>query len=208
MFRQALASVHLIAGTVLLGVSGVFFAIAATAFLNERPYRSSLEADALVIRKTMVPATQSTSTSYRLTYALRPSEKEEWQKTEKVDAATWDSVEEKSTVRVQYLPGDSQSVRIQRRAWDVPWGIAAAFCMTVALFGLGLVLRGVGDVRETRRIYREGEPAEATVIAVQETNVSINRQIQWAIAFTFRDHLGERVKDGCVKPRMMLDFGQ
>lgn len=181
---------HLIAGIVLLGVGSVFFALAASGFIKERPYRSSLEGDAVVVRKLLLPATPRASTSYELTYKVRRSDTEEWQKTESVDATTWDGVEEGSTVRVQYLPGDSQSVRIERQVWDVPWGIAAALCIPVALFGLGLIFRGVRDVWQTGRIYRQGQPAEATVTAVHETNVAINRRIQWAVDFTFRDHLG------------------
>jgi hypothetical protein len=153
----------------------------------------------VVVQKQMRQATSDSSTSYSLTYKVRSSEGEEWQKADSVDAATWDGVEEGGTIRVQYLRGDSASLRIARQGLDVWLALIAAPTGALALLGLWMISRGVRDIRRKMRVYHHGQSAEATVTAVRETNVSVNRRIQWAIDFTFRDHHGA-VQQGTSAP--------
>ena len=190
LFRQALSSVELFAGILLLAIGGVLFSVTGQAFLHERAYRHGVQADAVVIRKHMRPATSDSSTAYELTYRARASGGAEWQGTDAVDVAAWDRVEEGGTLRVQYVPGDPGSLRVARRGWDGLLGAAAALTATLALLGLWLFSRGARLVARRRRLYRHGQPVEATVTSVHETNVSINRRIQWAVAYEFQDHLG------------------
>jgi len=190
LLRQALMSMELFAGIVLLAIGGTLFSVTGQAFLHERAYRRGVQADAVVIRKQMRPATSDSSTSYQLTYRASPSGGAEWQQTSAVDVATWERLEEGGPLRVQYVPGDPGSLRVARRNWDVLLGAAAALTATVASIGLWLFSRGVRVVARRRRLYRHGQPVEATVTSVHETNVSINRQVQWAVAYEFQDHLG------------------
>ena len=183
-----------IGGLVLAGVGGVLCGVTSTVLLNERAYRSALQADAVVVQKQMRRATSDSSTSYEVTYKVRSAEGEEWQKVDTVEAATWEGVEEGRTVPVEYLRGDSGSLRIARQARDVPLALVAlvaALTGALALLGLRMASRGGREVWRKMRIYRHGQPAEAIVTAVRETNVSVNRRIQWVIDFTFRDHLGQ-----------------
>ena len=189
--RHALGSMHLIGGIVLLAVGGVFCGIASTVFLEERAYKAGLQADAVVVAKHMRPATADSSTAYELTYRVRSSAGEEWQKVETVDAATWDGVEQGEMIRVQYLAGNSGSVRVARAPRDVPLAFVAALTGGLALLGLWMLSRGAQEIWRRVRLYRHGQPAEATVVAVRETNVAINRRLQWAIDFTYLDHLGQ-----------------
>ena len=184
----------LIGGLVLAGVGGVLCGVTTSVFLHERAYRSGLQADAVVVQKHMRRATSDSSTTYEVTYKVRSSEGEAWQKVDTVDAATWEGVEEGRTVRVEYLRGDSGSLRIARQAREVPLvlvALVAALTGALALLGLRMASRGGREVWRKMRVYRQGQPAEATVTEVRETNVSVNRRIQWVIDFTFRDHLGQ-----------------
>ncbi len=194
VFRHALGSMRLVGGVVLVGVGGILCGVTSTVLLHERAYRSGLQADAVVVQKQMRRATSDSSTSYEVTYKVRSSEGEEWQKVDSVDAATWDGVEEGRTIRVQYLRGDSGSLRIARQARDLTLALVAlvaALTGALALVGLRMASRGAREVWRKMRVYRHGQPAEATVTAVRETNVSVNRRIQWVIDFTFHDHLGQ-----------------
>ena len=181
----------------LAGVGGVLCGVTSTVLLNERAYRSAVQADAVVVQKQMGRATSESSTSYEVTYKVRSADGEEWQKVDPVDAATWDGVEEGRTIPVQYLRGDSGSLRIARQARDVPLAllaVVAAVGGALALLGLGMASRGAREIGRKMRVHRHGQRAEATVTAVRETNVSVNRRIQWVIEFTFRDHLGHPQK--------------
>ena len=71
LFRQALSSIELFAGIVLLAIGGVLFSVTGQAFLHERAYRRGVQADAVVIRKHIRPATSDSSTAYELTYRRR-----------------------------------------------------------------------------------------------------------------------------------------
>jgi hypothetical protein len=190
LFREALSSMELVAGIVLLVIGSVLFSVTGQAFLHERAYRHGVHADAVVIRKHMRPATSDSSTAYELTYRASTPGGAEWHGTESVDVAIWERVEEGGTLRVQYVPGDPGSLRLTRRNWDGLLGAAAALTAALALVGLSLFSRGARLVARRMRLYRHGQPVEATVTSVHETNVSINRQIQWAVAYEFEDHLG------------------
>jgi len=199
LFRQALSSAHLIAGIALLIIGGVFFTISSTFFLEERAYRNGRQADATVTRKHMRPATSNSSTAYEVTYTVRSSSGDEWEKTSVVEPSVWDGVERGSAIRVQYLPGDPVSLRVARPDRTVLVGFLTALTAPVVVLGLSLVGRGVRQVWRLARLYRHGQPADATITAVHETNVTINRRIQWAIDFTFRDHVGQ-VQHGTSAP--------
>lgn len=190
---------HLVGGVVLLGVGGVFCAVASTVFLQERAYDAGLQADAVVVRKHLRPATSDASTAYELTYEVRSAHGEDWQKVDSVDAATWEAVEEGGTIRVQYLPGDAASLRIAREARDTPLAFVAGVTGALALLGLWMIARGARGIWRTTRLYRHGQPAVGTVTAVRQTNVAVNRRVQWAVDFTYVDHLGQ-VQRGSSEP--------
>jgi uncharacterized protein DUF3592 len=192
IFRQALLSGQLFAGIVLLVISGAFCTITGSFLLEEWAYRSGMQSDATVTRKHMRAATSSSSTAYEVTYKIRSPGGPEWQKTSVIDPSVWERVEEGGPIRVQYLAGDPDSLRIARQGrLEFALGGVAAVMAGLALVALWMVGRGGRDVWRLRRLYKQGQPSQATVTSVHETNVSINRRIQWAIDFTFQDHLGQ-----------------
>lgn len=200
IFRQMLLSGQLFVGIVLLVISGAFCIITGSFFLEERAYRTGIQSDATVTRRHMRPATSNSSTAYEVTYKIRSPDGPEWQKTSVVDASVWDSVEEGGSIRVQYLAGDRDSLRIAREgSLEFALGAVAAVTGVLALVALWMVGRGARDVWRLRRLYTQGQPSQATVTSVHETNVSINRRIQWAIDFTFQDHLGQ-IQHGTSAP--------
>jgi hypothetical protein len=200
IFRQALSSRRLFAGVVLLVISGVFCSITASFFLEELAYRTGIQSDATVTRKNMRPATSNSSTAYEVTYKIRRPDGSEREKTSVVDASEWERVEEGGSIRVQYLAGDQDSVRVAREgSLEFALGAVAAVTGILALMALWMVGRGALDTWRLRRLYTHGQPSHATVTSVHETNVSINRRIQWVIDFTFQDHLG-RTQHGTSAP--------
>jgi hypothetical protein len=62
--------------------------------------------------------------------------------------------------------------------------------------------------RTRRRLLVEGVPAEATVTAVHETRVSVNRVRQWRIRYRYRDHLGQthEGRSGYLSPHDVEDW--
>ena len=190
---------RLLGGIVLLGVGGALCGATAAAFLAERRYRAGPQADAAVVQKRVQNAAADSSTAYDIEYTLRTDGGEKWRNAERVDVTTWDAVEKGGTVRVQYVPGDPSSLRIAREPRDAPLAAITGVTGVLGLLGLAMSVRGGREVWRKLRLYRHGQPAEATVTSVRETNVAINRRIQWAVAFTYQDHLG-RVHQGTSAP--------
>lgn len=198
-FRYALGSTRLLGGIVLLGIGGTLCGVTSAALLAERRYRTAPQSDATVVQKQVQSATADSSTEYRIGYTLFTDDGEKWRNTERVDPTTWEAVEEGGTVRVQYLPGEAGSLRLARKPKDRPLAAVTVATAALALLGLAMCGRGGRDVWRTLRIHRYGQPTEATVTSVRETNVAVNRRIQWAVDFTYQDHLG-RVHQGTSAP--------
>jgi uncharacterized protein DUF3592 len=110
-----------------------------------------------------------------------------------VSGELWDRLVEREPVRVTFLPGDPQTNRIE--------GESSAWMLPIILTGLGLVfapiggyiffLRGVAGILRELRLQSEGAVAEATVVEVEPTNISLNGVPQWRIRYRYRDHRGQ-----------------
>jgi len=54
-----------------------------------------------------------------------------------------------------------------------------------------LVVRSSRILREDWRLLQVGIDAQATVAAVEPTNLRINRRVQWEISYAYRDKSGQ-----------------
>src|SRR5262249_48716679 len=153
----------------------VFSAVGVGLFWSDWQFRTrGVTAEARVVRKYTERGSKG-SHSYRLAYEFRTANGDWVSGKDSVDRSTWHGVEERGGVRVEYLPDQPGKNRVADR--DDVW-------LPRIFAGVGLVLGGIGGLVTYRglsrvfiilRVLRGGVRADATVLEVRLTNVSINR---------------------------------
>lgn len=190
LVRLAFRSFLLLFGAIMLFVGSILLFIAGSDVRTAREYEATgRRAQGEVIRKDLRRATSNTSTSYELTYRFGSAGRA-LERTESVDVHVWEAVEPGHRVEVEYLPGNGGSVRLAGRDGSGSW-IAAAVGGGIALVGAVLFSIGGRALVRRWRIYRTGTSAPGTVTDVRETNVRVNNRTQWAVHYTYRDHVGQ-----------------
>ena len=93
------------------------------------------------------------------------------------------ALREQEPVQIQYVPSDPSTNRV---AGEESWGIAYAFPgigIVAAAIGAVLLVRSLRSSKRKARIWAEGATADATVSAVEETNVRVNRRQMWIVRY-------------------------
>jgi hypothetical protein len=165
---------------------------------------------AAVIRKSIQPATSDTSTRYEVIYRATLPDGGPVERTEEVDVGVWEGLEAGSALTVQYLPQQPDSVRLAREPEIAGNAIALGIGAVSAPAGFALLALGLRDEWRRAWLLRRGTPADATVTAVEQTNVTVNRRGQWRIRFTYRDHLGQerRGASGYLAEAVALEWSR
>lgn len=181
---------------------GIFFVVGFSLFVGgfsawqkeKRFDTGAIETSGLVLTREIVTARRSsgdgTSTKYRVTYRFEARSGETLEHSDDVDVHTWEALQEQGPVKVEYLrdePGESRIAGESDRttAW-ILMGIGGPF----GLAGGGVIAFAVRRRMEQARLRRDGAHTTGTVVAVRETNISINRVRQWRIHYSYRDHHG------------------
>jgi len=192
LFSFARQSLRLWAGGLMLWCGVVFAWIGGTGIQSERRYRDAARAArGEVVAKSLQPATSDTSTRYEILYRVVLPDWATVERTAPVDVAEWERLEHGASIEVQYLPGDDDSVRLARKPEIAANAVLSALGCVLASVGAGLVTLAGRDVRRKTRLYRHGTPAVATVVAIEATNVKINRKPQCRIRFSYNDRGGQ-----------------
>lgn len=108
---------------------------------------------------------------------------------------TWDRLVEREPVAVTYVSDEPQRYRVegQTNGWTAPLlmtGAGGGF----ATIGGFLFVRALAGQRTTERLQREGIHTEATVSAVQVSNLRINRVNQCVVHYRYEDARGRAQK--------------
>ncbi len=108
-----------------------------------------------------------------------------------VAADEWERRQPGDRVAVRYLPQAPDVNRLaDGKELESPIVSLALGGGIGSLFG-ALLGRQLFRIRLERRIRREGVPAAATVLAVEETRFRVKRVRQWRIRYRYQDHLGQ-----------------
>jgi hypothetical protein len=173
--------------------------------LRERRFeKSGVVVNAVVVGKSLTRASRdgNTSTKYEIAYRFFAEDGRPIEGVDVVDVEEWERLEAGRPFTVTYLPGAPDASRAAGSG-----GIAGPLIMT----GIAIVFVFVGgtlsvvtgrDLVRTWRMLRTGQPARGTVIAIRETNVTVNRQRQWEIRYRYQDHVGRTHEgtSGSVSP--------
>lgn len=182
-FWLLFGGIWLLAGTTML-VVGIGMA------LEERRWDMAVEATGMVLTKDIVPADSDSSTQYRVRFRYPTQDGGSAEGDQQVDVATWEALAERGPITVYYLPGSSEAPRLDPD--PEPFGPLIFLAFGIVLGGVGGVLfgRALRDVFRARRLIESGTDADATVTAVEGTDVSFNRRPQFRVRYSYRDTAG------------------
>jgi hypothetical protein len=184
-FFLLFGGIFLCAGTSLL-YGGI------TTASREQAYAKRGEAvEAVVTSKSIQRASRegNTSTRYEIAYRFTTPDGP-------VEGATavpveeWEALEPGRPFTITHLPGTPGSSRAQGAG-----GLTEAVVMMVAgalaaLFGGIVFTLSARHIWREWRLLREGLAAQGTVLAVEPSNVAVNRVRQWQVRYRYQDHIG------------------
>lgn len=191
LLRLAFRQFWFLFGGIWLLVGSIFAVVGGVMLWNEWRYRNEgAEANATVVRK-YTGRTSKGNTTYHVAYEFTTPDGYNISDTDEVDSSTWGGVQEGGKIRVRYLPATPEKS-------DIP--DSSDVWMPTIFGGVGVVFGGIGGVlffkglnraRTIARLVRDGIRTEGTVVAVQESSITINRVRQWEVRYTFQDHVGQ-----------------
>jgi hypothetical protein len=184
-FFLLFGAVFLCAGTSLL-YGGI------TAASREQAYAKRGEVVAAVVTgKSIQRASRESNTSTRYEIAYRFTTPDgPVEGVAAVPVEEWEALEPGRPFKITHLPGTPGSSRAQGAG-----GLTEAVVMMVAgalaaLFGGIIFTWNVRRLWRERRLLREGLTAQGTVLAVEPSNVAVNRVRQWQVRYRYQDHIG------------------
>jgi hypothetical protein len=204
---------HLVRRSFLLWLGAAFLAaglfIAVTGLQEtrrERRFETRGEAiDAVVVRKSIRPASRqgNSSTRYEVTYRFTAEDGRVLEGVDAVSVEEWEGLEAGSLFRITYLPGAPGSSRAQHSGGMASGLVGIGAGSLFALVGGALFVWTGRRLRREWRLLRTGETAPGTVLAVEPTNLRVNRVQQWRVRYRYQDHLGRSHEGvtGSLPPR-------
>jgi len=148
-------------------------------------------AQGIVLSKDIKHATGSAGTSYSIRYQFTASNDRTYEGSSLIDVDSWDRLVERGPVTVQYLASDPSSSRLPSAGnllFEVVFIVIGAVAL---LIGGYLVVSSSRTLREDWRLLKVGIEAQATVAAVEPTNLRINRRVQWEVSYAYRGVSGK-----------------
>jgi hypothetical protein len=187
LLGQMKRSFWLYFGGIWLLVGVIMLIVAIGMAVEERRWAAAVRTTGMVLTKDIVPADSDSSTQYRITFRYATDDGRTAEGDQQVDVSTWEALTERGPVDVFYLPGSAESARLD--ASPQPVGPILFFVIGAVVGGIGGVLfgRALRGLIRTRRVMRMGVDAEATVTAVEQTDVSFNRRPQFRVRYRYRD---------------------
>jgi uncharacterized protein DUF3592 len=190
LLSHAKRSFWLFFGGIWLSVGLVMFVAAIGMALEERSWDTAVRTSGMVLTKDIVQADSESSTQYRVRFRFSTEDGRTIEGDEEVEVATWEALSERGPIDVYYRPTSPTSARLEPGA--DPFGALMFLAFGLVFGGIGGVLfgRAVIGLLRARRLLASGIDAEATVMAVEQTNVSFNRRPQYRVRYSYRDGAG------------------
>jgi Protein of unknown function (DUF3592) len=191
----------LFGGIFLVGGLGLLYGGIRDA-TQERTYSTEGETvEAIVVGKSIQRASRegNSSTRYEIAYRFTTSDGRTAEGVDAVTVEEWERLGPGGPFVVTYLPGAPGTSRAQR-----PPDMASALAPIglgglLAVIGGGVLVWSARRLRRERRLLREGLTAQATVVAIEPSSVSVNRVRQWNVRYRYSDHFG-RPQEGKSAP--------
>jgi hypothetical protein len=193
LLAQGKRSFWLLFGGIWLVVGAIMLVVGVGMAIEERRWEAAVETTGMVLTKDIVPADSDSSTEYHVTFRY-PADGRTAEGDQKVDVHGWEALTERGPIIVYYLPGSSETARLDPT--PEPFGPVIFLGFGIVLGGVGgfLFVRALRNVLRAGRLMRAGSDADATVTAVEQTDVSFNRRPQFRVRYSYRDGRGDTHK--------------
>jgi len=170
----------------------IFSAIGAgLAVQDVRFAAGGANAQGIVLAKDIKHATGKSGTSYSIRYRFTALNGRTYEGSSTIDVDGWDRLVERGPVTVQYLASDPSSSRLPGAGNLLFEIVFIAIGSAAFLIGGYLVVSSSRTLGEDWRLLQVGIEATATVVAVEPSNLRINRRVQWEISYSYRDLSGK-----------------
>jgi hypothetical protein len=179
-------------GLILLLPGLILGIVASVVVVSDARFASdAVTAQGIVLSKDIKSATGSSGTSYSVRYRFTLPDDRTFEGSGTIDVHDWERLVERGPIAIQYLKSDPSSNRTASTGSLLSDLLFVGLAAGLLLVGGYLVWRGSRTLLENRRLLRVGVKARATVGAVEPTNIRINWQLQWRIAYRYRSADGQ-----------------
>jgi hypothetical protein len=185
-FRLARRSGLCLGGLFFVALGSFFAASGTTKLLSELRYRSAgIHVRGIVTSKSIERASgRNSSTSYQVVYRFVTGQGATVEGSDRVDVDQWEELKNGDPLEVVYLPDSPRSNRSMTTT-EMPLALGFAGIGTFVFLVGGVVLAaGVRAASRNARLWREGVPAEATVLAKSVSGS------EYCLRYRFHDLLG------------------
>ena len=169
---------------------------------RERAYQKQGQiVEAVVLSKSMQRASRqgNPSTRYEIVYRFTTTDGRTAEGVAAVAVEEWESLEAGDPFKVTYLTGAPEASRPEGEGgMESPLLMMGAGSL-FALIGGVLFVRSATRIWRERRLLREGQTAQGTVLAIEPTNVAVNNVPQWEVRYRYPDQFG-RAQEGTSGP--------
>jgi hypothetical protein len=190
-----------LSGRTLLLLVGGLFSVVGLVFVytglhdarRERAYRDNGETvEAIVVAKSIERASRdgNSATKYEIRYRFGTPDGRSAEGKELVDVERWERLEPGSAFRITYLPDSPQTSRAAGESAMASAATLIALGSLLAAIGLGFLAWQARQLWREQRLLRSGLAARGTVLAIEPSNVTVNRVRQWIVRYRFTDHMG------------------
>jgi hypothetical protein len=188
---QARRSFWLFFGAIWMVAGLILLVVAVGMAFQEQTWESdAVQTTGIVLTKDIIPADSDTSTQYRVRFRFATEDGNTVEGSQEVEVGTWEALTERDPVAVYYLPSSPSSARLEPGSGMFIVVIFFLFGTIFGGIGAVLVVRALRGLSRTRRLLATGVDAEATVTAIEQTNVMVNRRPQFRVRYTYRDQQG------------------
>ena len=184
-------------GLLLLGIGAIFLAVGSTFVLEERRYQHEGQiTTAVVLTKAIERATRTGSggrrseTHYTVTYRFTSADGQSYQGSGDVSVSAWERLREQEPVQVEYIASYPMTNRVAGEASRALQYVFPGIGLIAVVIGSTLLVRAIGAAQMKSRVWSQGTAADATVAAVEETNVKVNSRPMWVVRYQYRDLTG------------------
>jgi hypothetical protein len=193
-------------GAAFLAIGLAFLYAGMQDATRERAYQEQGEVvAAVVVEKSIKRASRegNTSTRYEIAYRFTAADGRTVQGVDAVGVDEWERLAPGSPFKITYLPGAPETSRAEGSGDTASPYLMMGMGSLFALIGGVLFVRTAARLRRERRLLREGLTAQGTVLAIEPTNVAVNRVRQWAVRYRYRDPSGRdhEATSGALPPK-------
>ena len=183
-------------GVFMVVFGAIFAAIGWSMIRTEHRYQQDGQtANGVVLVKAIERATRTGSnnsrTEYTVTYRFDASDGQSYEGRDIVPVSTWERLREQDPVQIQYVASDPLTNRVAGQSSASAQYAFPTIALIAVVVGTVLLSRSLRSAGIKARIWSQGTAANATVSAVEETNVTVNRRRMWVVRYQYRDHSGQ-----------------